>query len=57
MVLIDDNSPPAPGDVKVRVVHGTPAGPEVDLYVTASGVDINGVDPVLSDVNFTAVSD
>ena len=56
LVLVDDNSPPATGNVKVRVVHGAPSAPEVDVYVTAPGVDINDLEPVLSDVPFTAVS-
>jgi hypothetical protein len=35
-VLIDDDgAAPAAGNVKVRVVHGAPAVPAVDIYVTA----------------------
>jgi hypothetical protein len=56
LVLVDDNSPPVAGNVKVRVVHGAPSAPDVDVYVTAPGVDINDLEPVLSDVPFTAVS-
>ena len=37
-VLIDDDgAAPASGSVKVRVVHGAPAVPAVDIYVTAPG--------------------
>jgi len=37
-VLIDDDgAAPASGNVKVRVVHGAPAVPAVDVYVTAPG--------------------
>ncbi len=37
-VLIDDDgAAPAGGSVKVRVVHGAPAVPAVDIYVTAPG--------------------
>lgn len=35
-VLVDDNgAAPAAGQVKVRVVHGAPAVPAVDIFVTA----------------------
>lgn len=37
-VLIDDDgAAPAGGSVKLRVVHGAPAVPAVDIYVTAPG--------------------
>lgn len=37
-VLIDDDgAAPTAGNVKVRVVHGAPAVPAVDIYVTAPG--------------------
>jgi hypothetical protein len=37
-VLIDDDgAAPASGNVKLRVVHGAPAVPAVDIYVTAPG--------------------
>jgi len=31
LVLVDDNSAPAAGNVKVRAVHGAPSAPTVDL--------------------------
>jgi hypothetical protein len=40
-VLVDDpGNIPAAGNVKVRVVHGAPGVPSVDLYVTAPGVPL-----------------
>lgn len=37
-VLVDDDgSAPAAGQVKLRVVHGAPAVPAVDIFVTAPG--------------------
>ncbi len=56
IVLDDDNSLPAPGFVKLRAVHGAPGVGNVDIYVIPPGVDINDVDPTLSDVPFGAAS-
>jgi hypothetical protein len=57
LVLPDENTPSAdPGSLKVRVVHGSPTAPVVDVYVTAPGVDINNATPILSDVAFTEFS-
>jgi Domain of unknown function (DUF4397) len=37
-VLVDDpGNAPATGNVKVRVIHGAPEAPAVDVYVTAPG--------------------
>ena len=42
-VLVDDpGNSPAAGNVKVRVVHGAPAAPAVDVYVTAPGASLSG---------------
>ncbi|MEM7008467.1 MAG: DUF4397 domain-containing protein [Thermodesulfobacteriota bacterium] len=56
IVLDDDNSLPANGFVKLRAVHGAPGVGNVDIYVVPPGVDINDVDPTLSDVPFGAAS-
>jgi len=55
-VLADDNSPPGPGMTKVRLVHNAPSAPEVDIYVTAPGADLNAATPVLTSVPFAAAS-
>jgi hypothetical protein len=41
----------------VRVFHGAPSAPAVDVYVTAPGANINAAEPVLSNVPFGAISD
>jgi len=57
LLLFDDNTPPEEGNVKVRAVHGAPSAPNVDIYITAPDVDIEGVDPTLTDIPFLGVSD
>lgn len=56
VVAVDDLVAPAAGNVKVRVVHGAPSAPNVDVYATAPGADINTATPVLTNVPFRAVS-
>lgn len=57
IVLEDDNSAPASGNVKVRAIHGAPSAPAVDIYVTAPGTDLNAETPVLSGIEFGDVAD
>ncbi len=52
LVLIDDLTAPAAGNIKLRLVHGAPSVDLVDIYITAPGADINGLTPNLSDVDF-----
>lgn len=49
IVLIDDLDNPATGNVKVRLVHGSPTAGPVDIYVTAPG------DPLPATPNFSDV--
>ncbi|NWF85170.1 MAG: DUF4397 domain-containing protein [Bryobacteraceae bacterium] len=56
MLLEDDNTLPANNGVKLRVVHGAPGAPEVDIYVTSPYETLMGKDPVLSRVPFKAAS-
>jgi hypothetical protein len=56
LVLVDDLTDPAGGNVKVRLVHGAPNVGEVDIYVTAPGADINTATPALTAVPFKAAS-
>jgi hypothetical protein len=57
LVTTADRTPPTAGQAKVRVFHGAPSAPAVDVYVTAPGANINQADPVLSNVPFGAISD
>ena len=57
MVLEDDNSAPAAGNVKVRAIHGAPSAPAVDIYVTAPDADLATEIPALGDVEFGDVAD
>jgi hypothetical protein len=54
LYLTDDNSAPTAGTAKVRVIHGAPNIPEVDVYVTAPGAPLG--DPLLTNVPFKEVS-
>jgi hypothetical protein len=57
IVATADRTPPPAGQAKVRVFHGAPSAPAVDVYVTAPGATISTADPVLSNVPFSAISD
>ncbi len=56
-MLVDDNSAPAAGNVRVRAIHGAPSAPAVDIYVTAPGTDLETETPVLVNVEFGQVAD
>jgi len=58
LVLTDDNAAPAAGQVKVRLVHASPAAAaaSVDIYVTAPDADIDTATPTLSGVAFRTAS-
>ena len=57
VVLQDDNSAPAAGNVKVRAIHGAPSAPAVDIYVTAPGEDLATATPTIANVAFGDVAD
>ena len=57
IVLEDDNTAPAAGNVRIRAIHGAPSAPAVDIYVTAPGVDIAAETPALGSVEFGDVAD
>ena len=57
LVLQDDNTAPAAGNVRVRAIHGAPSAPAVDIYVTAPGADLAVEAPALSNVVFGDVAD
>jgi hypothetical protein len=56
LVLTDDNTPPAAGQIKLRLVHASPSAGNVDIYVEAPGTDINTVSPTLTNVAFKGAS-
>lgn len=56
LALQDDNTAPASGQIKLRVVHASPSAGPVDIYVTAPGTDINTETPTLTNVRFKGVS-
>jgi hypothetical protein len=58
LVLTDDNSAPGAGNIKVRLVHASPAAEaaSVDIYVTAPTTDIATTAPTLSSIPFKAAS-
>ena len=56
LVLEDDRSAPEAGNAKLRVVHGAPSAPTVDVYVTAPGAALGGT-PTLANVPFRGASD
>ena len=55
LVLLDDTSAPARGNLKVRVLHASPSAGSVDIYVTAPSDALNS--PTLSNVPFKTASD
>ena len=54
VTLVDDNSAPASGRVKVRLVHAVPSLGAVDIYVTAPGAALGA--PTLANVPFKGAS-
>lgn len=56
LLLVDDNTAPAAGNVKVRLVHASPTAGLVDIYVTAPGADIGAMMPSLAGVDFKDAS-
>jgi hypothetical protein len=56
VVLEDNNTLPANNGVKIRVVHGAPGAPAVDVYATTPFETLMGKDPVLANVPFKAAS-
>jgi hypothetical protein len=56
LVLTDDNSLPAPGTARLRSLHVAPSATSLDVYVTAPGADLAGVQPTFSGLTLKAVS-
>lgn len=52
----DDNTLPASGQARVRVVHLSPTAGAVDIFVTAVGADLAAATPTLSNVAYQTAS-
>ena len=48
LVFTDDNSAPASGDFKLRIINDSPSLGPADVYIVAVGTDLNTVSPNLS---------
>lgn len=55
LVIIDDINSPETGNAAITVVHGSPAAPAVDVYVTAPEASLPAT-PLLSNIEFKAIS-
>ena len=56
LVLTDDQTSPASGKIRLRLVHASPTAGNVDIYVTAPTADIATATPTLANVAFRAAS-
>src|SRR5687768_1147898 len=56
VVLTDDQTSPASGNVRLRLVHAAPTAGNVDIYVTTPTADIATATPTLANVAFRAAS-
>jgi hypothetical protein len=56
VVLNDDNSAPASGDFKLRLVNASPGLGPADVYIVTPGTDIFTVSPTLSNLAFESAT-
>ena len=56
LVLQDDLTAPAAGNIKLRLVHAAPSAGNVDIYVTAPTTDLATATPTLTAVPFRTAS-
>ncbi len=52
----DDNAAPTAGNVKVRIVHASPAAGTLDVYVTAPGADLSTETPDHTNLSYRGVT-
>jgi Domain of unknown function (DUF4397) len=52
LALIDDNSAPASGQVKVRLIQASPSAGSVDVYLVAPATDITTVSPTVTSLAY-----
>lgn len=56
LVLTDDNSAPAAGQAKLRIIHAAPSAPAIDVYATAPGADLASATPQIGGLAFRSAS-
>jgi uncharacterized protein DUF4397 len=56
LVLDDDNVAPPAGNVRIRIVHASPAAGAVDVYVTAPGADLATETPDTTNLGYRSAS-
>jgi uncharacterized protein DUF4397 len=56
LVLADDNSAPASGDFKLRIVNCAPGLGPADVYIVTPATDLNTVSPTLTNLGFNSAS-
>ncbi|HET7599176.1 MAG TPA: DUF4397 domain-containing protein [Gemmatimonadales bacterium] len=56
LVLEDDNSAPAAGSARVRVVHAAPGAPALDIYLTGPGDDLAAAAPIATNIGYRGVA-
>ena len=56
LVLADDNTAPASGDFKIRIVNSAPGLGPADVYIVTPATDLNTVSPTLSNLGFDSAS-
>ncbi len=54
--LTDDNTAPATGNIKLRIVNAAPNLGTVDVYVVPPGTDINTTTPAIVSLSFESAS-
>jgi hypothetical protein len=57
LVLSDTDSTPSGANLKIRVVHGSPSAPAVDVYVTAPDKNLATIDPTIENLAFSKSTD
>lgn len=56
LLLEDDTSAPDTGNVRVRVVHGSPDAPAVDVFITEPNLALADATPTFTNVTFREAS-
>ena len=56
LVLTDDNSAPASGDFKLRIINASPSLGPADVYVVTPGTALTTVSPTVSNLSFGAAT-